>query len=93
MQERHIKENQTERKDVVWLVDGDRLLRVATAHLRTPTKVEQTLENISAGGTDHFKKILQRLTKGAFDDLLQQPGPDEWDDIPDAEESDALQPK
>ncbi|CAK0839863.1 unnamed protein product [Prorocentrum cordatum] len=85
MQEREMKNGVAVRRGVVWLVDGDRLVRAAAAHLRTTTKAERTLESISAGSSDHFKKILQELTKGAYDDVVDQPGPGEWDDIPEGE--------
>ncbi|CAK0855319.1 unnamed protein product [Prorocentrum cordatum] len=85
MQEREMKNGVAVRRGVVWLVDGDRLARAAAAHLRTTTKAERTLESISAGSSDHFKKILQELTKGAYDDVVDQPGPGEWDDIPEGE--------
>ncbi|CAK0814932.1 unnamed protein product, partial [Prorocentrum cordatum] len=61
MQEREMKNGVAVRRGVVWLVDGDRLVRAAAAHLRTTTKAEQTLESISAGSSDHFKKILQKV--------------------------------
>ncbi|CAK0841212.1 unnamed protein product [Prorocentrum cordatum] len=83
MQEREMKNGVAVRRGVVWLVDGDRLVRAAATHLRTTTKAERTLESISAGSSDHFKKILQELTKGAYDDVVDQPGPGEWDDIPE----------
>ncbi|CAK0825145.1 unnamed protein product, partial [Prorocentrum cordatum] len=35
------------------------------------------------GSSDYFKKILQELTKGAYADVVDQPGPGEWDDIPE----------
>ncbi|CAK0794151.1 unnamed protein product [Prorocentrum cordatum] len=83
MQEREMKNGVAVRRGGVWPVDGDRLVRAAAAHLRTTTKAERTLESISAGSSDHFKKILQELTKGAYDDVVDQPGPGEWDDIPE----------
>eukprot|EP00959_Pyramimonas_sp_CCMP1952_P203510 4255713-Pyramimonas_sp.AAC.1 len=65
MQEREVKNGVAERRGVVWLVDGDRLVRAAAAaHLRTVTKAEQTLESISAGSSDRFQKLVRDLTQG-----------------------------
>ncbi|CAK0885629.1 unnamed protein product [Prorocentrum cordatum] len=58
-QEREVKNGVAGRRGVVWLVDGDRLVRAAAAHLRTVTKAEQTLESISAGSSDQFQKLDQ----------------------------------
>jgi hypothetical protein len=85
MQEREMNNGACERRGIVWLEHGDRLVRGASAHLRFTTKAEQTLENISAGSSDHFRKIVQELTKGSFDDIVDQAGPDEWGDIPEGE--------
>ncbi|CAK0852323.1 unnamed protein product [Prorocentrum cordatum] len=74
MQEREVKNGVAERRGVVWLVDGDRLVRAAAAHLRTATKAEQTLESISAGSSDQFQKLVRGLAKGSFDVKLDRGG-------------------
>ena len=66
-------------KAVVWLVDGDQLVRCSSTHLRPVSTAEQTLCSLRDGEARTFQQVLQELPKRNFVDLVGQPSPVEED--------------
>ena len=67
LQERERKADDIKYKAVVWIVDGDQLVRCSSAHLRPVSTAEQTLCSLRDG------------EKRNFVDLVGQPSPIEED--------------
>ena len=66
-------------KAVVWVVDGDQLVRCSSTHLRPVSTAEQTLCSLRDGEARTFQQVVQELPKRNFVDLVGQPSPVEED--------------
>ena len=66
-------------KAVVWIVDGDQLVRCSSTHLRPVSTEEQTLCSLRDGEARTFQQLVQELPKRNFVDLVGQPSPVEED--------------
>ena len=53
-------------KAVVWLVDGDQLVRCSSTHLRPVSTAEQTLCSLRDGEAQTFQQLVQELPKLSF---------------------------
>ena len=62
-------------KAVVWIVDGDQLVRCSSAHLRLVSTAEQTLCSLRDGEARTFQQVVRELPKRNFVDLVGQPSP------------------
>ena len=56
-------------KAVVWIVDGDQLVRCSSTHLRPVSTAEQTLCSLRDGEAQTFQQVVQELLKRNFVDL------------------------
>ena len=79
LQERERKGDYIKYKAVVWIVDGDQLVRCSSAHLRPVSSAEQTLCSLRDGEARTFQQVVQELPKRNFVDLVGQPSPFEED--------------
>ena len=79
LQERERKGDDLKYKAVVWLVDGDQLVRCSSTHLRPVSTAEQTLCLLRDGEARTFQQLVQELPKRNFVDLVGQPSPVEED--------------
>ena len=79
LQERERKGNDLKYKAVVWIVDGDQLVRSSSSHLRPMSTAEQTLCSLRDGEARTFQQVVQELPKRNFVDLVGQPSPVEED--------------
>ena len=79
LQERERKGDDLKYKAVVWVVDGDRLVRCSSTHLRPVSTAEQTLCSLRDGEARTFQQVVQELPKRNFVDLVGQPSPDDED--------------
>ena len=73
LQERERKGDDLKYKAVVWVVDGDQLVRCSSAHLRPVSTAEQTLCSLRNGEAWTFQQVVQELPKRKFVDLVGQP--------------------
>ena len=73
------RENDLKYKAVVWLVDGDQLVRCSSTHLRPVWTAEQTLCSLRDGEGRTFQLLVQELPKRSFVDLVGQSSPVEED--------------
>ena len=79
LQERERKGDDLKYKAVVWVVDGDQLVRCSSTHLRPVSTAEQTLCSLRDGEARTFRRVVQELPKRNFVDLVGQPSPVEED--------------
>ena len=79
LQERERKGDDLKYKAVVWVVDGDQLVRCSSTHLRPVSTAEQTLCSLRDGEARTFQQVVQELAKRKFVDLVGQPSPVEED--------------
>ena len=79
LQERERKGDDLKYKAVVWVVDGDQLVRCSSTHLRPVSTAEQTLCSLRDGEARTFQQVVQELPKRNFVDLVGQPSPVEED--------------
>ena len=79
LQERERKADDLKYKAVVWVVDGDQLVRCSSTHLRPVSTAEQTLCSLRDGEAQTFQQVVQELPKRNFVDLVGQPSPVEED--------------
>ena len=79
LQERERKGDDLKYKAVVWLVDGDQLVRCSSTHLRRVSTAEQTLCSLRDGEARTFQQLVQELPKRNFVDLVGQSSPVEED--------------
>ena len=79
LQERERKGDDLKYKAVVWLEDGDQLVRCSSAHLRPVSTAEQTLCSLRDGEARTFQQLVQELPKRNFVDLVGQSSPVEED--------------
>ena len=79
LQERERKGDDLKYKAVVWVVDGDKLVRCSPTHLRPVSTAEQTLCSLRDGEARTFQQAVQELPKRNFVDLVGQPSPVEED--------------
>ena len=79
LQERERKGDDIKYKAVVWIVDGDQLVRCSSTHLRPVSTAEQTLCSLRDGEARTFQQVVQELPKRNFVDLVGQPSPVEED--------------
>ena len=79
LQERERKGDDLKYKAVVWIVDGDQLVRCSSTHLRPVSTAEQTLCSLRDGEAQTFQQVVQELPKRNFVDLVGQPSPVEED--------------
>ena len=79
LHERERKGDDLKYKAVVWLVDGDQLVRCSSAHLRPVSTAEQTLCSLRDGEARTFQQLVQELPKRNFVDLVGQSSPVEED--------------
>ena len=79
LQERERKGDDLKYKAVVWLVDGDQLVRCSSAHLRPVSTAEQTLCSLRDGEARTLQQLVQELPKRNFVDLVGQSSPVEED--------------
>ena len=79
LQERERKADDIKYKAVVWIVDGDQLVRCSSAHLRPVSTAEQTLCSLRDGEARTFQQVVRELPKRNFVDLVGQPSPIEED--------------
>ena len=79
LQERERKGDDFKYKAVVWVVDGDQLVRCSSAHLRPVSTAEQTLCSLRDGEVRTFQQVVRELPKRNFVDLVGQPSPIEED--------------
>ena len=79
LQERERKSDDVKYKAVVWLVDGDQLVRCSSTHLRPVSTAEQTLCSLRDGEARTFQQLVQELPKRNFVDLVGQSSPVEED--------------
>ena len=73
LQERERKGDDLKYKAVVWIVDGDQLVRCSSTHLRPVSTAEQTLCSLRDGEARTFQQVVQELPKRNFVDLVGQP--------------------
>ena len=73
LQERERKGDDLKYKAVVWVVDGDQLVRCSSTHLRPVSTAEQTLCSLRDGEARTFQQVVQELPKRNFVDLVGQP--------------------
>ena len=64
LQERGVEQGRTRRRKVVWLADGQQILRVATHHLRHLTTAEQALQDVTDSEAKSFQDLVQGLRRG-----------------------------
>ena len=79
LQERERKGDDLKYKAVVWIVDGDKLVRCSSTHLRPVSTAEQTLCSLRDGEAQTFQQVVQELPKRNFVDLVGQPSQVEED--------------
>ena len=79
LQERERKGDDLKYKAVVWIVDGDQLVRCSSTHLRPVSTAEQTLCSLRDGEAQTFQQVVQELPKRNFVDLVGQASPIEED--------------
>ena len=79
MQERERKGDDLKHKAVVWVVDGDQLVRCSSTHLRRVSTAVETLCSLKNGKARTFQQVVQELPKRNFVDLVGQPSPVEED--------------
>ena len=79
LQERERKGDDLKYKAVVWVVDGDQLVRCSSTHLRPVSTAEQTLCSLRDGEARTFQQLVQELPKRNFVDLVGQCSPVEED--------------
>ena len=79
LQERERKGDDLKYKAVVWVVDGDQLVRCSSTHLRPVSTAEQTLCSLRDGEARTFQQVVQELPKRNSVDLVGQPSPVEED--------------
>ena len=79
LQERERKADDIKYKAVVWVVDGDQLVRCSSAHLRPVSTAEETLWSLRNGEARTFQQVVRELPKRNFVDLVGQPSPIEED--------------
>ena len=79
LQERERQGDDLKYKAVVWLVDGDQLVRCSSTHLRPVSTAEQTLCSLRDGEARTFQQLVQELPKRNFVDLVGQSSPVEED--------------
>ena len=79
LQERERKGNDLKYKAVVWVVDGDQLVRCSSTHLRPVSTAEQTLWSLRDGEAQTSQQVVQELPNRNFVDLVGQPSPVEED--------------
>ena len=79
LQERERKADDIKYKAVVWIVDGDQLVRCSSAHLLPVSSAEQTLCSLRDGEARTFQQVVRELPKRNFVDLVGQPSPIEED--------------
>ena len=79
LQERERKGDDLKYKAVVWLVDGDQLVRCSSTHLRPVSTAEQTLCSLRDGEARTFQQLVQELPKRNFVDFFGQSSPVEED--------------
>ena len=79
LQERERKGDDLKYKAVVWIVDGDQLVRCSSTHLRPVSTAEQTLCSLRDGEAQTFQQVVQELPMRNFVDLVGQPSPVEED--------------
>ena len=63
------------RHGIVWVVDGDRLIRCSPAHLRVMEGCEKMLEAVRDTERQAFAKAYRMLGDGTFEDLTETPEP------------------
>ena len=64
---------------VVWLVDGNQLIRVHPHHIRAFSESEQLLDSISQPEVESYQELIRQLPRHAVTDLREQDGPAEDD--------------
>ena len=79
LQERERKGDDLKYKAVVWVVDGDQLVRCSSTHLRPVSIAEQTLCSLRDREAQTFQQVVQELPKRNYVDLVGQPSPVEED--------------
>ena len=79
LQERERKGDDIKYKAVVWVVDGDQLVRCSLAHLRPVFTAEQTLRSLRDGKARTKQQVVRELSKRNFVDLVGRPSPIEED--------------
>ena len=79
LQERERKGDDLKYKAVVWVVDGDQLVRCSSTPLRPVSTAEQTLCSLRDGEARTFQQVVQELPKRNLVDLVGQPSPVEED--------------
>ena len=79
LQERERKPDGIRYTAVVWIVDGDQLVRCSSAHLRPVSTAEQTLCSLRDREARTFQQVVRELPKRNFVDLVGQPSPVEED--------------
>ena len=79
LQERERKGDDLKYKAVVWLVDGDQLVRCSSTHLRPVSTAEQTMCSLRDGEARTFQQLVQDFPKRNFVDLVGQSSPVEED--------------
>ena len=79
LQERERKGDDLKYKAVVWVVNGDQLVRCSSTHLRLVSTAEQTLCSLRDGEARTCQQVVQELPKRNFVDLVGQPSPVEED--------------
>ena len=79
LQERERKGDDLKYKAVVWIGDGDQLVRCSSTHLPPVSTAEQTLCSLRDGEAQTFQQVVQELPKRNFVDLVGQSSPVEED--------------
>ena len=64
LQERGVELGHTRRRKVVWLANGQQILRVATHHLKHLTIAEQALQDVTDSEAKSFQDLVQGLRRG-----------------------------
>ena len=75
LQEREREGDDLKYKAVVWIADGDQLVRCSSTHLHPVSTAEQTLCSLRDGEAQTFQQVVQELPKRNFVDLVGQPSP------------------
>ena len=70
-------------------MDGDQLVRCASAHLRPVSTAEQTLCSLRDGEARTFQQVVRELPKRNFVDLVGQPIEEDFEEPMDVASSDA----
>ena len=66
---------QVKHRGIVWLADGNRLIRCHPSHLRAMQGQEKILEAVMDTNLTEFKKVMEALPEQNYDDLVDQAGP------------------